>query len=372
LKRRIAIWIHGGVGGGNFSQGQPVLNKIIESLKMDFEIIIYSQLGPNPEFIAHGFILNTAPRIVKSMWLRWLYLAVLFAYRHIKNPHQLIYAFWGYPAGIIAVFLGKLFKKPSIIHLQGGDSVSIPELRYGTFYSPFSKKLSCWAYNKATLVIALTQFQKINLKKHGIKRQVEIIPYGPDLTMFKFNGDKFQKGITRFIHIGNHTLIKDQMTLLKTFRIISNNIKNSRLTVIGHDALNGTLKKNAIQFGIENVVEFLGPVPYSEIPHYLDEADVILHTSLYEGQATVISEAAACGVLLAGTRVGLLSDLGDNYGLIADVGDADSLAEKVLKVLEDKNLVIAYIARSRKWAEKYDHQWTTNSIKFLINSLIRQ
>lgn len=370
MKRRIAIWIHGGIGGGNFSQGQPAINKVIDNLKMDFEIIVYSQLSPNPEFIAVGFRLHTAPRIVKFLWLRWLYLMLLFAYNHRIKPHQTLYAFWGYPAGFFAVCLGKLYKKPSIVHLQGGDSVSIPKLRYGAFYAPFSKTLCRWAYKEATVLIALTEYQRKYLEEYGIKRKVEIIPFGPDLSMFKFNRNKFQNQITRFIHIGNHTLIKDQNTLLKTFKIISSNKENSTLKILGHDALNGSLQKKTDDLNLGNSVEFVGPVPYNKIPHYLDEADVLLHTSLYEGQATVLSEAAACGILLAGTRVGLLSDLGDSYGVIVDIEDANTLAEKVLHALNDKNLFMTYVIKSRQWAEQHDHQWTLNSIRFLISNLM--
>ena len=369
MKKRIAIWIHGGIGGGNFSQGQPVIGKLVAGLAMNYEVIVYSQLLPNKEFIAQGFTIHSASENTKLPWFRWLYLLLIFFNNHFKKPHQLIYSFWGYPAGLFAVALGRLFRKPSVIHLQGGDSVCMPEFRYGVFYGFMSRKLSFWSYTHSSLLIALTQFQKKNLESFGIKRRIEIIPYGPDLSMFNFHRNKFQNDRYRFIHIGNHNPLKDQATLLNAFRIISDNLKNCNLRIVGYDALNGELKKFSVQLGIDDSVEFIDQAPYEEIPGYLYNADVILHTSLFEGQATVISEAAAAGVLLAGTRVGLLSDLGDRYGLIVNVGDAQTLAEKVLNALKDLNVVFAYIRNAREWVEEHDHQWTIDRITSHIQKL---
>ncbi len=372
MKKRISIWIHGGIGGGNFSQGQPVIGKIIADLAVDYELLIYSQLSPNADFVSKGFKVYSAPRIVVGSWLRWLSLIGIFILNHVRRPHQLNYAFWGYPAGVIAVLLGKLLDRPTIIHLQGGDTANIPELQYGVFYSPFSRALSKWAYKKATILIALTQYQKQKLNDHGIKRKIEIIPYGPDLTKFKVKEKKAESSYHQFIHIGNHNLIKDQVTLLETFRLISDRLPNCRLRIVGDDSLNGEIKRNAARLGINQSVEFTGPVPYNEIPEYLREADVILHTSVFEGQAMVISEAAASGVLLAGTRVGLLSDLGDSFGLIVDVGDAEILAEKVLSTLKDADMVLTYTNNARNWVEDHDQLWTVKTIKLHIENLIKK
>lgn len=370
MKKRISIWIHGGIGSGSYAQGQPVIVKIIEELANDYEVLIYSQLHPNIGFTPKGFTVYSASKTVKGSWFRWLYLVSKFVVNHIKRPHQLNYAFWGYPAGVMAVILGKLFDKPCIVHLQGGDATCIPALRYGAFYQPLSRKLSRWAYREAKILIALTNYQKQNLDRQGIKRKVEIIPYGPDLTKFKIKEGGKRDNYNQFIHIGNHNLLKDQVTLLNAFHIISGRLPNSKLRIVGYDALNGELKKRSIQLGIDHLVEFIGSVPYDDIPNYLHRADVILHTSVFEGQATVISEAAASGVLLAGTRVGLLADLGDKYGIIVDVGDAESLAEKILNTLKDPDMFMTYINNSRKWVEKHDHRWTVQTIKFHIDNLI--
>lgn len=371
MQKRIAIVLHAGIGGGHFSQGQPAICKVVEQLACDFDVIVYSKIRPDYGAKFPGFKIYSAPDAIGPGWFRWLYLIVSIMLNHIRKPHQLFYSFWGYPAGFIATCLGKILNKPSIIHLQGGDATRIDSLEYGAFYRTFSKKLSAWAYRKTSLLIALTTFQKHDLCRNGINRRVEIIPYGPDLKMFRFNENKFNGEIVKLIHIGNHTPVKDQKTLLNAFSRIVREIDKCRLKFVGYDAFEGELKNYAIQLNIDRYVEFVGPVRYNQIPHFLFDADIMLHTSIYEGQATVISEAAACGVLLAGTRVGLLADLGDDFGLIVNVGDADNLAERVLNVLGEKRKSKEYVKRARTWVEEHDHEWTVETIKTHISHLIK-
>jgi glycosyltransferase involved in cell wall biosynthesis len=368
LKKRISIWIHGGIGGGNFSQGQPVVGNVIESLSPDFDVNVYSQLPPNPDFVPLGYSLYSPSRYLKIGSLRWLYLSILFLFHHFRKPFDILYAFWGYPAGCIAVALGKITNRRCIIHLQGGDSVSIPKLQYGAFHRPISRQICSWAYHECSTLIALTNYQKETLLRQGIDRKIEIVPYGPDLRLFKAKPNRKKWNEWRFIHVGNHNLLKDQGTLLRTFKILSHHLPSCKLKIIGYDALDGELVRLAAQLGITDSVEFTGPVPYHDIPYHFHQADVLLHTSVFEGQATVISEAAAVGLLLAGTRVGLLADLGDDCGLIVDKGDAEGLAKKILKTLNDPESLCKHIKNARQWTEHHDHLWTMMTIKSLINN----
>lgn len=133
MRKRIGIVLHGGIGGGEFSQGLPIINEIAQSLSTHYEIGIYTLLAPNPGFICSYATMHTPPAFIKNTSLRWLYLGGLFFFHNIKKKYHLLYAFWGYPAGLVAVVLGKLLGKPTAIHLHGGDSTCLPELQYGVF-----------------------------------------------------------------------------------------------------------------------------------------------------------------------------------------------------------------------------------------------
>ena len=57
--------------------------------------------------------------------------------------------------------------------------------------------------------------------------------------------------------------------------------------------MNGLFQRLVDEMGISNKVQFIEPVDYNRIHEYYREADVFLHTSVYESQALVVAEAMA-------------------------------------------------------------------------------
>jgi len=116
-------------------------------------------------------------------------------------------------------------------------------------------------------------------------------------------------------------------------------------------------------------VEFVGAVSHQQMADHYQWADVMLHTSWYEGQAIVIAEAAMSGVLIAGTAVGLVSDLGDSSAIQVPTGDFQLLAEKTLHILDDEVRASHMREMARAWAITHDFFWTVSQYKEIINQL---
>jgi glycosyltransferase involved in cell wall biosynthesis len=66
-----------------------------------------------------------------------------------------------------------------------------------------------------------------------------------------------------------------------------------RLRVIGEGPIRGEMESLAQSLGVADRVDFVGSVPWSQVPDYYREADVFLFTSLRDSSGTVISEALA-------------------------------------------------------------------------------
>jgi glycosyltransferase involved in cell wall biosynthesis len=157
--------------------------------------------------------------------------------------------------------------------------------------------------------------------------------------------------------------------LVKAFASIAKQ-RHAELRIFGEDFLNGSIQKLCKELGVESQIEFLHVIPYHQIPEQYAWADVMLHTSMSEGQSMAITEAAASGVLLAGTRVGLLHDLGDECGLIVEVGDFEGLAAKVLNALDNESWN-KKVQKARDWTDSHDLQWTINELKETLHSILR-
>jgi glycosyltransferase involved in cell wall biosynthesis len=369
VKKRIAIWLHGGVGSGLYSQGQPAIHKLITDLAEQYEIDVYTKSPPADDFKPSGFRIFSLKKDFRSGILRWAYLIILFFRNHKRKRYDLLYGFWGYPAGVLVVILAKILNRPSTIHLQGGDSVSLPVLRYGVFYHPLRRSICLWAYQKCTCLIALTDYQVKFLREFGVSRVVDIIPFGVDTALFQFEPERFQHPALRCLHVANQTPVKDQETMLRAFAFILG--RNSAfLKIIGADFYNGQLKKLCTELGIEKNVSFLGAKAYTDMVPYYHESDILLHTSLYEGQGLVFAEAAACGTLIAGTRVGMLADMGDECGIIVSVGQAQELADKISVTLQRPAAIKKMQEAARKWSTSRNVEYTLAQLSTRINQLL--
>jgi glycosyltransferase involved in cell wall biosynthesis len=363
----MAVWTYGGIGTGHFSQGYPMLEKLLEHLSTNFEIVVYSQSAPHENFRSVFFSVRSAPNYIKLGILRWAYLVRYFIQDHAKVKFKLLFAFWGYPTGMLVACLQKLFGLPGVIYLLGSDSASVPSINYGILHKPLQKRLVKWAYQNISLLLTISQFQKDNLEMFGIKSTSHVIPWGADLSMYKFH-EKTRRDILRVIHVGHLTPVKDQTTLLKAFALITKQLPGE-LRIFGVDCLNGEMQRLCKALNIERQVQFLDMIPYSEMPGQYQWADIMLHTSLSEGQSMALTEAAACGILLAGTQVGLLYDLGNEYGVTVKAGDYQNLAAKTIVTLENPVEWKAKVSRCRQWSVDHDIHWTVSGLTRLLLSL---
>jgi len=356
--KRIAIIVPGGIGNGKFLQGVPSMVNLIERLSKDFEIVVYSLIKTEIKEVSKNYKLKSIPACIKSpSWVKALLLLPRFLIDHLLNRYDMVHAFWALPAGLLAVKLSKLLKIPCNVTLQGGETANIPKINYGNILNERSKKKTLEVCKKADKLVVLTNFQLAQLRSLGVHRDyIDIIPYGAEEKLFPFNKTKNFSAPYKFIHIANFTEVKDQETLLKVFKFISEKI-DCKLTMIGDDFLQGKIQKLVQDLGLKNVL-FVDAVPHRELNKYLSDSHFMLHTSLHEAQAVVINEAMSSGVLVCGSRVGLLYDLTADFCISADYGDYTTLAEKILELISDKARIEKIRTSAYDWSINHSASWT--------------
>jgi glycosyltransferase involved in cell wall biosynthesis len=193
-----------------------------------------------------------------------------------------------------------------------------------------------------------------------LRTDLQVITRGVDITKIQMiNRFDFSKSEVIFLHVGYLHPVKDPIMLINCFHLISKSIK-CRLIQVGPDYMNGEVQQYANALGIGHLVDFCDFIVHEKIYQIFQEVNVLLHTSLYESQALVVNEALAHGLLVCGTKVGLLSDLDGQCCVTASTGDFKGLAKKVLQILNDRALTARLIENGLNWSKKYDLQWTTD------------
>lgn len=259
---------------------------------------------------------------------------------------------------------------PSIVSLLGGDVIYLPTICYGSMRTDAHKKMITWCIRNADCVTVLTRFQEKVMKANGVSREhVSIIPFGVNITQFSFRPHA-TSGRLEFIFIGNLNKVKDPYTAIRTFSLLTRN-HDHHLTVVGSDTLDGGVQEYARSLNVYERVAWKGKVLHEAIPSLLHSADFLLLTSLFEGEAVVVMEAFACGVLVAGTRVGLLADVGDDEVTI-ESGDAIGLAEKIERLISQPERLQEMRVKNRKLAEHYSIEWTYSEYSRLYEEIVKK
>jgi glycosyltransferase involved in cell wall biosynthesis len=362
-RHRIAVIVPGGIGTGADNLGVPVLERQIRLLAKDFDITVFSLFPVNRDFRPENFkIVSITSRnaIVKSTAL-WS----AFRKLHRQDKFHAIHGFWALPSGFLAVLLGKYFHVKSVVSVLGGDAIALPQIQYGLMRNTLTRKLILWTLRHASHTTALTAFLSDNLGQYGLKRKPEIVPWGIDTKLFAYKKRSITTPI-RFLHVGNLSPVKDQATLLKAFRLVQSQIP-SQLTIIGEGILEAEVRRLIKELDVEDHVAIVPPMRYESLPAYYSNADVLLHTSLSEGQSEVVTEAMSCGLLVCGTKVGLMYDLPECCLSVA-VGDHQALGDSIVKLVKDQKQMEAIVQRAHAWTTEHDIHWTVFQTKSIYLS----
>ena len=200
-----------------------------------------------------------------------------------------------------------------------------------------SKALSRLVCLKAKAIIAITdsvRLYMINSKEVGDNRKITVIRYGISLE----TNDR-KRHLTapagsrlKLLSIGRLVEQKDYPTTLKALALLSKTTRNFEYKVIGEGALQQSLSRLSKHLGIAQSISWIGKT--KQVINYLNESDVFILSSNYEGFGLVLLESMKQGTpILASNCPAIVEVMGKDYLGLFPVGDSEALA----KLLYDCN-----------------------------------
>lgn len=126
-----------------------------------------------------------------------------------------------------------------------------------------------------------------------------------------------------------------------------------RIRIAGDGSLRQSLEQDAVRLGLKDDVEFAGLV--ADTPAFLDDIDIFVMPSLFEGLGVAALEAMAAGKPVIATRVGGLAEsvVDGLTGILVPPRDPEALAGAIAKFAEQPKLAAAMGQRGR--ARVLDH-----------------
>lgn len=199
-------------------------------------------------------------------------------------------------------------------------------------------------YPRADKVIAISEGVRNSLIQNFNfpSKKIDVI-YNPaaDNRILKLSKEKTENytfdGYT-FINIGRLAKQKDQLTLLKAFKITLDKFK-CNLIIIGEGTERNNLERYIAENSLENNVRLLG---YQSNPwKYLSKSNLFVLSSIWEGFGNVIVESMALGIPVISSNCNSgPSEILENgrYGQLYNIHDYNKLSELMINEINSNNL----------------------------------
>jgi glycosyltransferase involved in cell wall biosynthesis len=154
--------------------------------------------------------------------------------------------------------------------------------------------------------------------------------------------------------VGRLDTQKGQIYLLQAARLILRKRPRTRFLIVGDGPDRAMLEATAQQTGIAKQVIFTGF--RTDVATLISLSDVFAIPSLWEGGPITLFEAMNLRKPVVGTPVGLMGEViqPEETGFLVSCEDADSLAEKLLIILDDKALSQAMGRKGWQLCQQYD------------------
>lgn len=216
-------------------------------------------------------------------------------------------------------------------------------------------------FYKRQKIISVSESTKTEISKMGILEKNVVVIHNGNHNRPTIKIEKYKDPL--IVYVGRIKAYKQLDHLIKAFRIVRNEIENSRLIIAGRGD-KSLLKNIALSSGLDSSVIFYDEISDEEKLKLLSEAWVFVTPSMKEGWGITVIEANSCGTPVIGYDVnGLRDSIKNNEtGLLVKPGDIEKLAESIIRIIEDKDFRMKLNKNALKWSNNFD--WNKSAEEF--------
>jgi len=343
---KIAIVVPGGVDRSGEYRVIPAFLAVIEGLARRHQVHVFALHQESTP--ASWPLLGATVHNVGDGRTRLRAVAAIRG-EHRRSPFDAIQALFSGSCGLIAVVAGRLLRRPSFVHVAGGELVSLPGIDYGGRRKWKGRWREAVVLRLADAVTAASAPIIDSLCALGIRAQR--LPLGVDLRRWPARAPQPRSaGPARLIHVASINRVKDAATLLQALAQVAAAGVAFEADLVGVDTLEGEAMRLADKLGLSSQVRFLGFKAQRELRPLVEAADLLVMSSLHEAGPLVLLEAAVAGVPAVGTAVGHFVEWSPSACVAVPVGDAGAIAAAICRVLADEALRLRLAAAAQQRA----------------------
>jgi len=216
----------------------------------------------------------------------------------------------------------------------------------GSQYSRWLRPMDAFALKRADIILAISDTLKTKivsvLGRHASDR-VRVLPNAVDIHRFNgATGNILTKTLGKK-YIGYIGVIKPKYgldILVKAFKIIHDERDDIELVIVGDGPYLSALQSQAGD--VENI-QFMGAVPFEEVPRVMKSVDALVYTSspenYYQSPIKLYEYMASNKPVIAAETPQIINLIRhEKNGLIYPGQDPESLARGICRLVDDKEL----------------------------------
>ena len=174
-------------------------------------------------------------------------------------------------------------------------------------------------------------------------------------------------------HLSKFSERKNPWTILKAFSIVTIEKNNLKLVLGGKGWRNREVIEFAQSEKILKKIVFTGFLPSEDVIKLLNLAEIFLFPSFFEGFGIPNLEAMACGCPVITSNVFAIPEVVNDAALILkDNSDAVELADKINRLLSDKELRMDLIKKGLKRVKLYSWEKSASTVLEIYDKCLRE
>lgn len=245
-----------------------------------------------------------------------------------------------------ACYALRLSGKPYIVTMHGGG---LP--KFAERHADRVRKL----LQGAITVTAPSNYLREEMRPY--RDDIQLVPNALELSRYAFRPRGPVTANLVWVRAFDYTY--NPVMAVRVLALVAKQFPDARLTMVGPDKHDGSFeatKTEAAQLGVAQRIEFIGPVPKTDIAKWMDRGDIFLNTTNVDNTPVTVLEALASGACVVCTRVGgipyLLHDQED--ALLVPRDDAQAMADAIASLIRQPELAAKLSRAGRRTAEKMD------------------
>ena len=333
--------------------------KPIENGKVNIHRFRY-WLIKSQHIMGHGRALEADVRLQPLAFLLlpfYLFAAFIALWRVTgRQKSDVIHVHWVLPNGPVAATVARLRHIPFIVSLHGSDI-------YMAKKNPAYGAAARWVFRRVVAATACSPELRDAAIQLGAPVTTELLAWGADPSVFK---PVEQRDVLRLrsgwgegpviLALGRMVYKKGFDVLLRALPSVFADRPDIKVSIGGDGPLSAELQALATDLGIKGSVDFIGRVPWDQVPQLFSAGDIFVLPSVrdrsgnLDGLPTVLLEAMGCGCAVVASDIGgvSLAIRDHENGLLVKPGSVSELTDALRQLISDP----AYAAELGKAARK--------------------